>query len=66
MAYAANDYSTEPAKVLGRELQTRGTQHRATIYPAVGTTPADGHNFVYSSVAAWERDVFAFLAEHMR
>ncbi|MGH7696519.1 MAG: alpha/beta hydrolase family protein [Gemmatimonadaceae bacterium] len=65
-AYAANDYSIEPAKILGGELEKLGRPYRAKIYPAFGSTAGEGHNFVYGSVAAWERDVFAFLAEHMR
>ena len=55
---AANDYSTEPAQALGA-LQ------RAKIYPPVGRTAEDGHAFIYSSVAIWQGDVFAFLRERM-
>jgi hypothetical protein len=40
--------------------------HRVKIYPSVGRTPDEGHSFVYLSVATWEPDVFAFLAERMR
>jgi len=65
-AYAANDYSVAPLTVLSGELAKLGKPYGAKIYPAVGRTPAEGHDFIYSSVAIWERDVFAFLAEHMR
>ncbi|HEV8362363.1 MAG TPA: dienelactone hydrolase family protein [Gemmatimonadaceae bacterium] len=64
--FAANDYSVAPAKVLSAELDKLGKPHRTMIYPAVGATPAEGHAFVYSSISTWERDVFLFLAEHMR
>ena len=64
--YAANEYSIAPAKVLGAELDKLGKPHRVMIYPALGTTAAQGHDLVYRSIATWQRDVFAFLAEHMR
>jgi hypothetical protein len=36
------------------------------VYPAVGTTPEEGHDFLYSSVSVWESDVFGFLDEQVR
>ena len=36
------------------------------IYSAVGKTSEEGHNFVYSSVARWEIDVFKFLDANVR
>ena len=65
-AYAANDYSVAPLTVLSGELAKLGKPHGAKIYPAIGRTPAEGHDFVHTGVALWERDVFAFLTEHMR
>ncbi len=43
-----------------------GKPNRFKIYPSVGETPGEGHDLVHLSLSAWERDVFAFLAESMR
>jgi dienelactone hydrolase len=59
--HAANDYSTNPGKVMDAELERLGKPHRLQIYPAVGTTADEGHDFINNSVAVWERDVFQFL-----
>jgi dienelactone hydrolase len=64
--HAANDYSTAPGRALAAEMQRRGRPHRLKIYPAVGRTAGEGHNFIYRSVAAWEADVFGFLDERLR
>jgi carboxymethylenebutenolidase len=63
---AANDYSLEPARVLGAEMERLGKPHRIKIYEAFGQTPDEGHSLVYLSVRTWEPDVFAFLDEQMR
>ena len=63
--HAANDFSVSPGKVLTAEMVRLGKASALKIYPAVGTTAADGHAFVYSGVSTWEADVFAFLTEHM-
>jgi len=62
---AANDYSIAPAEVLSAEMTRLGKPHRTTVYPPVGHTPAEGHDFVYLRVDAWEPDVFSFLDDHM-
>lgn len=64
--HAANDYSTAPATVLAGEMQRVGTPHQVRIYPATGRTAAEGHAFVYRSVATWEPDAFAFLDHYLR
>jgi dienelactone hydrolase len=64
--HAENDYSTNPGKALDAELTRLGKPHRLKIYPPVGQTPDDGHDFPNNSVAAWEPDVFAFLEPYMR
>jgi hypothetical protein len=43
-----------------------GKQHRLKIYPPIGRTPDDGHNFPLIGVSIWEPDVFSFLDDHMR
>jgi dienelactone hydrolase len=62
--HAANDYSTRPGEVLDAELARLNKPHRLKIFPAYGVTVNEGHNFIYLSIATWERDVFAFLDEH--
>jgi dienelactone hydrolase len=64
--HAANDYSVAPGLELSKEMERLHKPHRVKIYPAVGATAADGHRFVYLSVATWEPNVFAFLDECMR
>ena len=64
--HAENDYSTNSGKSLDAELGKLGKRHRLKIYPPVGRTPDEGHDFPLNSVAAWEPDVFAFLDLYMR
>ena len=64
--HAENDYSTNSGKSLDAELGKLGKRHRLKIYPPVGRTPDEGHDFPLNSVAAWEPDVFAFLDLCMR
>jgi len=63
---AANDYSTAPSQELADELERLHKPHLLKIYPAVGQTPDDGHNFLYLAIPQWERDVFGFLDEHVK
>jgi carboxymethylenebutenolidase len=64
--HAANDYSVNPGKALGARLEQLGKPHRLKIYPPIGRTPDDGHNFPFFGVRIWEPDVFAFLDKQMR
>ena len=64
--YAANDYSIEPARVLGAEMLRLGKVHGSKIYPPFGPDSRAGHNLVFRSVPTWEADVFAFLDAHLR
>jgi pimeloyl-ACP methyl ester carboxylesterase len=59
--HAANDFSISPGTVLAAEMKRLGKPHRVMIYPPVGQTPAEGHDFVHLGVSTWEPDVFAFL-----
>ena len=63
---AANDYSTAPSQELADELERLHKPHLLKIYPAVGQTPDDGHNFLYLAIPQWERDAFGFLDEHVK
>jgi dienelactone hydrolase len=64
--HAANDYSVAPAQALGSEMTRLGKPNRVKIYPAVGNTPEEGHDFIDLGVRTWEADVFGFLDEHVR
>jgi carboxymethylenebutenolidase len=64
--HAANDYSVSAGKVLGTELARLGKPYRVKIYPAVGETHDDGHDFIHRAVPIWEPDVFAFLDVHVQ
>jgi dienelactone hydrolase len=64
--HAANDYSTEPGQALAAEMEKLGKPHRVKIYPAIGLSPEDGHDFVDLGITAWERDVFGFLDQSLK
>jgi hypothetical protein len=64
--HAANDYSINPGKELDARLDRLRKPHRLKIYPPIGRTADDGHNFPLLGVSVWEPDVFEFLGEHMR
>ena len=66
LIYAENDYSLGSAKALPAALETLGKTHELRLYPAVGTTPRDGHNLLYRSVPTWEADVFGFLDRNLQ
>jgi len=64
--HAANDYTIASGESLAAELHRLGKRGQVRIYPAVGHTPDDGHAFVDTGVATWERDVFTFLDPLMK
>jgi carboxymethylenebutenolidase len=64
--HAENDYSLSPGKVLDARREVIGKPHRLKIYPSIGTTADEGHDFLHLGVEIWEPDVFAFLDENMR
>jgi carboxymethylenebutenolidase len=66
LLHAENDYSTAPGKEMANELARLGKPHVLKIYPPVGRTADDGHNFVYTAIPVWEGDVFGFLDQHVR
>jgi carboxymethylenebutenolidase len=63
--HAENDYSLSSGKVLDARRQQIGKPHRLRIYPPIGHTVDDGHDFLHLGVNIWEPDVFAFLDENM-
>jgi len=66
LTHAANDFSIAPGQMLAAELAKMKRPHELKIYPAVGDTPAAGHQAVYSDIMTWKADVFRFLDEHLR
>jgi carboxymethylenebutenolidase len=64
--HAENDYSLSSGKVLDARRNQIGKPHRLKIYPPIGQTVDDGHDFLHLGVNIWEPDVFAFLDENMR
>lgn len=59
---AKNDYSIEPAKVLGKIAKANGG--RADIYPAFGHSAQDGHwafATTKSGIEVWQKDVLSFI-----
>jgi dienelactone hydrolase len=64
--HAANDYTTASGATLDARLSELGKPHGLRIYPSIGRSPEDGHDFLYSGVPLWETDVFAFLAQYTR
>jgi len=66
LLHAENDYSTAPGKAMADELGRLGKPHVLKIFPPVGRTTDDGHNFVYTAVGEWEADVFGFLDQYVR
>jgi dienelactone hydrolase len=64
--HAENDYSLSSGKVLDARRELIGKLHRLKIYPPIGDTVDEGHEFLHLGVNIWEPDVFAFLGENMR
>ncbi|HKV63875.1 MAG TPA: alpha/beta fold hydrolase [Candidatus Acidoferrum sp.] len=64
--HAENDFSLSSGKVLDARREQLGKPHRLKIYPPIGKTVDDGHDFLHLGVNIWEPDVFAFLDENMR
>jgi carboxymethylenebutenolidase len=63
---AVNDYSTAPSYALADELERLHKPHLLKIYPPIGQTSEDAHNFIYLAIPRWEHDVFGFLDEHLK
>ncbi|HKX95082.1 MAG TPA: alpha/beta fold hydrolase [Methylibium sp.] len=63
VAQAANDYSIEPTRVLGRALCEAGKTYRAKVFPAFGVTAGEGHSLGVDGVRRWGDEVLSFLAK---
>lgn len=58
---ASNDYDLSPSRVLSEEMERAGRMHLTKVYPAFGSTVAEGHSFGYYGSSIWGADVRAFL-----
>jgi hypothetical protein len=63
---AANDHDLSPTSELASEMERAGKTVVRKVYPAFGTTEANGHSFGYFGGATWSPDVFSFLEDHMK
>jgi carboxymethylenebutenolidase len=63
---AENDFSTEPSRELCADMQRKGKECRARIYPPHGSTAREAHVFAYQTPAVWEPEVFRFLDDTRR
>jgi dienelactone hydrolase len=66
LIHTANDYSVAPGQAMASELARLSKPYSLKIYPAIGKSSSEGHNFLYSNVSLWETDVFQFIGEAMR
>lgn len=66
LIHAENDYGTFAGRALAGELGRRKKPHLLKIYPAVGLSSDDGHNFLYEDIPGWEDDVFSFLDQYVK
>jgi dienelactone hydrolase len=63
---ATNDYDLAPTERLSEEMSVSGKPHVRKIFPAFGTSTAEGHSFGYFGGEVWGADVFAFLQQQMK
>jgi len=66
LIHTANDYDTSAGRELAAHLKKLNKPSLLKIYPPVGVTADDGHNFVYSDISVWQDDVRAFLDSHLK
>jgi carboxymethylenebutenolidase len=64
--HAANDYTTNAGREMAAEMERVGKPNRLEIYPPVGSTADDGHDFIHLKIPTWEADVFAFLDRYTK
>lgn len=62
---AQNDYSLLPNSVLSADMTALAKPNQAVVYPSVGTTNQEGHEFCIKGTATWGPDVLAFLTPRL-
>jgi dienelactone hydrolase len=58
---AEGDYDLTPSRTLPKEMEKAGKQSMVRIYPTVGHTHQENHEFCVHGVTTWGPDVLAFL-----
>ena len=66
LIHAANDYDTAPGASIAAEMDHIRKVHLLKIYPAIGHSADDGHNFIYLGIAQWEPEVLKFLDDSLK
>jgi dienelactone hydrolase len=66
LIHSANDYSVAPGRALASEFVRLSKPCALKIYPPIGKSSSDGHNFLYTNVQLWDSDVFQFLKANLR
>lgn len=61
---AQNDYTIAPGKVLYQAMRKAGKSAAIRIFPAYGTSAADGHSFAWQDGKTWASTVFGFLDKY--
>jgi dipeptidyl aminopeptidase/acylaminoacyl peptidase len=58
---AEGDYDLAPSRTLAKEMEKAGKDAMIHIYPAVGRTPQENHEFCVHGVEVWGPDVVSFI-----
>ena len=58
---AEGDYDLTPSHTLPKEMEKHGQRAQMKIYPSVGRTQQENHEFCVHGVASWGRDVLTFI-----
>ncbi len=58
---AENDFDLGPTRTLAGALSAAHKRAEMKIYPAFGSSAADGHAFAYKGVSIWREDALRFL-----
>jgi len=57
---AANDYSLTPSQAMADELSRLSKTNVRKLYPPIGETASDAHNFLYTDVTVWSKTYLHF------
>jgi carboxymethylenebutenolidase len=58
---AEGDYDLTPSRTLAKEMEKAGKEAMMHIYPAVGRTQQENHEFCVHGAEAWGSDVVTFI-----
>lgn len=63
---AENDYTTAPSRILYKAMRDAGKKAAIHLFPAYGTSAADGHSFAWKGGSIWAGTVLPFLDRYCR